>query len=61
MDRDVPLLVPEINPDHLKLVPGQQKRARLERADRHEPELLDYRADNGARAAEAVRHYEASL
>jgi aspartate-semialdehyde dehydrogenase len=25
MDRDVPLLVPEINPDHLKLVPGQQK------------------------------------
>ena len=25
MDRDVPLLVPEINPDHLKLVPGQQR------------------------------------
>ena len=25
MERDVPLLVPEINPDHLKLVPGQQK------------------------------------
>ena len=25
MDRDVPLIVPEINPDHLKLVPGQQK------------------------------------
>ena len=24
MDRDVPLLVPEINPDHLKLVPRQQ-------------------------------------
>jgi aspartate-semialdehyde dehydrogenase len=24
MERDVPLLVPEINPDHLKLVPGQQ-------------------------------------
>ena len=24
MDRDVPLLVPEINPDHLKLIPGQQ-------------------------------------
>ena len=23
MDRDVPLLVPEINPDHLKLIPGQ--------------------------------------
>jgi aspartate-semialdehyde dehydrogenase len=25
MDHDVPLLVPEINPDHLKLIPGQQR------------------------------------
>src|SRR5947207_1091630 len=25
MDRDVPLLVPEINYEHLKLIPGQQK------------------------------------
>lgn len=25
MDKDVPLLVPEVNPDHLKLVPGQQR------------------------------------
>jgi aspartate-semialdehyde dehydrogenase len=25
MEKDVPLLVPEINPDHMKLVPGQQK------------------------------------
>src|ERR1043166_2687235 len=25
MERDVPLLVPEINSDHLKLVPGQQR------------------------------------
>jgi aspartate-semialdehyde dehydrogenase len=25
MDRDVPLLVPEVNPDHLKLVPLQQR------------------------------------
>jgi aspartate-semialdehyde dehydrogenase len=25
MDRDVPLIVPEINPDHLKLIPGQQR------------------------------------
>jgi aspartate-semialdehyde dehydrogenase len=25
MERDVPLLVPEINPGHLKLVPGQQR------------------------------------
>ncbi len=26
METDVPLLVPEVNPDHLKLVPGQQRR-----------------------------------
>src|ERR1022692_4073207 len=25
MDRDVPLLVPEINYEHLKIIPGQQK------------------------------------
>jgi aspartate-semialdehyde dehydrogenase len=25
MERDVPLLVPEVNPDHLRLVPGQQR------------------------------------
>src|SRR3954447_9887450 len=25
MERDVPLIVPEINPEHLKLVPGQQR------------------------------------
>src|SRR5438309_2931040 len=25
METDVPLLVPEINPDHLKLIPGQQR------------------------------------
>jgi aspartate-semialdehyde dehydrogenase len=25
MDRDVPLLVPEINPDHLKIIPTQQR------------------------------------
>jgi aspartate-semialdehyde dehydrogenase len=25
MERDVPLLVPEVNPDHLKLIPGQQR------------------------------------
>jgi aspartate-semialdehyde dehydrogenase len=25
MDEDVPLLVPEVNPEHLQLVPGQQK------------------------------------
>ena len=57
MERDVPLLVPEINPDHLKLVPGAAASARLEGADRHQPELLHHRADHGAGAAEAVRHH----
>ena len=28
MDEDVPLLVPEINPDHLELIPLQKKRTR---------------------------------
>ena len=26
MERDVPLLIPEVNPDHLKLIPEQRKR-----------------------------------
>jgi aspartate-semialdehyde dehydrogenase len=26
MEQDVPLLVPEVNPDHLKLIPGQQQK-----------------------------------
>src|SRR5436305_6278390 len=26
MELDVPLLVPEINPDHLKLIPGEQRK-----------------------------------
>src|SRR5947209_1665677 len=26
MDPDVPLLVPEVNPDHLKIIPHQQRR-----------------------------------
>ena len=49
MERDVPLLVPEINPDHLKLVPVQQRSARLERPDRHQPELLHRGPDHGPR------------
>ena len=55
MDADVPLLVPEINADHLKLVAEQQTRARMERADRDQSELLDHRDGDGAGSAEAVR------
>src|SRR6201994_3632959 len=28
MDRDVPLLIPEVNPEHLKIIPIQQRRRR---------------------------------
>ena len=49
MERDVPLLVPEINPDHLKLVPAPAARARLEGADRHQSQLLHRGPDHGAR------------
>jgi hypothetical protein len=37
--------------------PRPAARARLERADRHQSELLHHRADHGARPAEAVRHH----
>ena len=58
MERDVPLLVPEINPDHLQAGPRPAARARLEGADRHQSELLHHRADDGAGAAQAVRHHQ---
>ena len=55
MDADVPLLIPEVNADHLALLDAQARRARLEGPHRHQPELLDRRARDGARAAPAVR------
>ena len=41
MDADVPLLIPEVNPDHLELLPIQRASRRMERRDRHELQLLD--------------------
>ena len=51
MDPLVPLLIPEINADHLKLIGEQRRVERLERRDRHQSELLDHRARDGAGAA----------
>ena len=48
---DVPLLIPEVNADHLGAARRAGRRARLARAHRHQPELLDRRARDGARAA----------
>ena len=55
MAPDVPLLVPEINSDHIALIEAQRARARLVGRARHESELLDGLSRDGAGAAPAVR------
>ena len=55
MDPLVPLLIPEVNADHLTVVPEQQTHEGLDGRDRHQSQLLDDRARDGARAAAAVR------
>ena len=55
MDPLVPLLIPEVNPDHLALLPAQRRERGWRGRHRHQPELLDRRALAGARAAAAVR------
>ena len=55
MDPRVPLLIPEINADHLALLDRAAPAARMEGRHRHQPELLDRRARDGARAAAPVR------
>ena len=54
MDATVPLVIPEVNADHLQLLEAQAG-ARLEGPHRHQPELFDRRAVDGARAAAPVR------
>ena len=39
MEADVPLLIPEVNPDHTALIKVQQQTARLERLHRDESQL----------------------
>ena len=59
MDPDVPLLVPEINADHLKLIPQQQRRRGWKGQIVTNPNCSTDRAGHGARAAEAIRHHHA--
>ncbi len=55
MELDVPLLVPEINPDHLSLIQAQRKNRGWKGAIVTNPELFDDRADAGASAISEVR------
>ena len=55
MDPAVPLLVPEVNAEHLALLPRAGEARARQRGDRHEPELLDRRPHHGPRAAAALR------
>ena len=55
MDPLVPLLIPEVNADHLAVVAEQQKRQGLDGRDRHQSQLLDDRPRDGAGAAAPVR------
>ena len=48
MDALVPLLIPEVNPEHLGLLPLQKKIERLERRDRHKSELRRCASGDGA-------------
>jgi aspartate-semialdehyde dehydrogenase len=57
MEPDVPLLVPEINPDHLRAGAAAAAQPRLEGADRHQSQLLHRGADHGLGAAAPVRHH----
>ena len=50
MQADVPLLIPEVNADHLALL-DRQEWAAAGRRDRHEPQLRRGRPRDGARAA----------
>ncbi len=59
MEADVPLLVPEINAEHLEHHPAAAAPARLEGADRDQSELFHRGTDHGPRAVQAVRHSNA--
>jgi hypothetical protein len=41
--------IPDVNPDHLKLLDASRRRYRLEGLDHHQSELLNGGARNGAR------------
>ena len=58
MEQDVPLLVPEINPDHLKLVPGQQRARGWKGQIVTNPNCSTIVLTMALASAEAVRHHE---
>ena len=51
MDADVPLLIPDVNPDHLALVPHTAPRAQVEGYDCDQPQLHDGGSGDVAGAA----------
>ena len=55
MFADVPLVIPEVNADHLSLIARQRRERGWTRRDRHQPELLDHRPVDRARGAAPVR------
>ena len=48
MAPDVPLIIPEVNPDHTGLIARQKRAARLDRLYPDEPQLHQHRPDRGA-------------
>ena len=55
MHKDVPLVIPEVNPDHVKLLECQSVAQAVERVRRHEPELLRHRvSDRSETIARAI-------
>ena len=58
MERDVPLLVPEINPDHLKLVPGQQRARGWKGQIVTNPNCSTIVLTMGLAPLQAVRHHQ---
>ena len=53
MDEDVPLLIPEVNHQHLGLLERQRRQVLARRIHRHEPKLFDDHA--GPRACAVAR------
>jgi aspartate-semialdehyde dehydrogenase len=51
MGKDVPLLIPEVNPDHVKLLECQSYRRKKWRVRGHQPQLFRHRTGDGVEAA----------
>lgn len=49
LDEDVPLVIPEVNPEHLGLIPVQRQESTIERLHGYQRELHDHVPGDGAR------------